>query len=210
MSYSALTTVLLASLTFATSGRSQEPEPLPLPQSGAKPKPESSDSRVTVIEKAPIHEGFAQPGAQIRGKGMTAPKAPPLPVNEIPPEPKPEGASMKWIPGYWAWDAERTDFIWVCGCYRNTPSERTWEPGRWKETKKEWTYFPGYWRPTDGKTLAANLPEPPAVKEEAPVAPKDNPNAMWVPGIWEYKDSKFEWQPGYWPASRERMIWQQA
>ena len=31
---------------------------------------------------------------------------------------------------------------------------------------------------------------------------------MWVPGLWEHKNGKFEWQPGYWPPSSGNMIWQ--
>ena len=202
--------VLFAALASAPSARSQDPLPLPLPvpPGKAESKAEPSDSRVTPVDRGPVHEGFAQPGANVRGKGITAPVAPPAPVDEVPPEPKPEGAGVKFLPGYWHWDAEREDFVWVCGCYRTAPPERTWEPGRWKEANKVWTYFPGYWRPTDAKTLAANLPEPPASKDEAP-APNTNPNAMWVPGFWEYKSGKFEWQPGYWPPGNGTMIWHQ-
>ena len=92
-------TIFFVTLGLASSGRSQEPEPLPLPPPSSKPvkKAETLDSRVVVAEKGPIHEGFAQPGAQMRGKGITAPKAPPLPVNEIAPEPKPEGAGVKIV-----------------------------------------------------------------------------------------------------------------
>jgi hypothetical protein len=215
MSHSPLgrATALCAVLAFATTGRSQDltPLPLPLPVPYAKPpaKTDAADSRVTVLEKGPIHEGFAQPGASVRGKGMTTPKAPPAPVEEVPPLPKPEGAGIQWIPGYWQWDAERNDFLWVCGCYRNVPPDRTWESGYWKEVKEQWTYFPGYWRPTDIKTLRANLPEPPASKEDGPTSPNANPNAMWVPGYWEHTSGKFEWRPGYWPPGSGNRLWQQ-
>jgi hypothetical protein len=160
-----------------------------------------------VAERGPIHEGFAQPGAIIRGKGLTAPVAPPAPVDEVPPTPKPEGANVRFLSGYWQWDGDKNDFVWVCGCYRTTPPERTWEPGYWQKQSDRWTYFPGYWRPTDIKTLRSNLPEPPASTEEAPGAP-NNPNAMWVPGQWEYGDGKFVWQAGYWPASFGNLMWQ--
>jgi hypothetical protein len=212
MSHSAFARVaaLLAALAVAASGRSQEPEPVPLPLPGGKPAPKvsSSDAPVVVLDKGPIHEGFVQPGAQVRGKGITAPKAPPLPVDENPPLATLESAGMQWISGYWAWDGQRKDFIWVCGCYRIPPPDRSWEPGRWKVANKVWTYFPGYWRPTNGKGVLVNLPEPPASEEEAPTSPNENPKAMWVPGIWEYKNGKFVWQPGYWPPAHEALLWQ--
>ncbi|MBN9120879.1 MAG: hypothetical protein J0I06_17300 [Planctomycetes bacterium] len=202
---------LFAALALSTFVRAQDPIPLPLPPPPPRPasKSDGADNRVVLVERGPIHEGFAEPGAQVRGKGITAPKAPPAPVNEVPPLPRPEGANVRWVPGYWQWDADRTDFVWVCGLYRNAPPERAWEPGRWKDVKQQWTYFPGYWRPADNKPLPTNLPEPPAPKEEAPTAPTGNPNAMWVPGVWLHKGGKFEWQPGYWPAGSGTMIWQQ-
>lgn len=207
-------TALVAALALTTSARAQQPNPVPLPLPVPKNKPENKsptpDNRVTMVEKGPVHEGFAQPGAVIRGKGIIAPKAPPAPVNEVPPIPKPDGADVQWVAGYWQWDADRGDFIWVCGCYRVVPGGRTWEPGRWKESGKEWAYFPGYWRPTDAKTISANLPEPPAPKDDGPIAPNTNPNAMWVPGVWAHKDGTFQWQPGYWPPGHGNLIWQQA
>jgi hypothetical protein len=207
------TTALVAVLVLATSGRAQEPDPLPLPPPAVPAQPqkkiEPSDAPVVVVERGPVHEGFAQPGAGVRGKGITAPKAPPAPVDEATPAAKPEGANVHWLPGYWQWDGDRNDFIWVCGCYRNSPPDRTWEPGQWKSVRGVWTYFPGYWRPTDGKNLVSNQPEPPASKDEPPTAPKDNPNAMWVPGYWQHKNGQFEWQPGYWPASFDNLYWEQ-
>lgn len=199
------TAAVFTALAFATTARPQDPEPLPLP---LPPKTEKPDNRVVIVERGPIHEGFAQPGANVRGRGITAPESPPAPVNEIPPEVKLEGSKAQWIPGYWQWYDERNDFIWICGLYRHIPPGRTWEPGCWKEVRKVWTYFPGYWRPTDAKNLPADLPEPPPAKDEDTTPPKNNPNAMWVPGYWEYKNSEFEWQPGYWPANPTDMIWQ--
>jgi hypothetical protein len=131
-------------------------------------------------------------------------------VDEIPPAAKPDGGNVQWVSGYWHWDADRYDFIWVCGCYRDLPPERVWQPGRWRRGTEGWTYFPGYWRPTDLKSLPANLPEPPSPKADAATSPKDNPNAMWVPGVWQYGNGEFEWQPGYWPPSNGPLYWQQA
>ncbi|AMV28281.1 hypothetical protein VT84_28010 [Gemmata sp. SH-PL17] len=210
-SHFARATALCAVFAFTSSGRTQDPVPLPLPVPPVKPerKVDPATQPVTVVERGPVHEAFAQPSAGVRGRGITAPKVPPPPIDEVPPNVKVESPIARWIPGQWQWGADRADFVWVCGCYRNVPPGRTWEPGHWKEIKSEWTYFPGYWRPSETKTLLADLPEPPAPKDEAPDA-KENPNAMWVPGIWERKDGRFEWQPGYWAPVREGVIWQQS
>ncbi|WP_171474069.1 YXWGXW repeat-containing protein [Frigoriglobus tundricola] len=204
-------TALFAVLTVVTSARAQDPLPVPLPRPPAKPEnvPGAGKPRVTVVESGPVHEGFAQPGAHIRGRDITAPTAPPPPVDEIPPDAKLEGTGIRWVPGYWHWDADRNDFIWVCGCHRNVPPECAWEPGLWKQVRSKWTYFPGYWRPTGAKSVTSNLPEPPAPKGEDPTVPPGNGSAMWVPGYWERKDDRFVWCPGYWPPSFENMIWLQ-
>src|SRR5262245_45824951 len=105
----------LAAVAFVcTSARSQPPLPPPAKPEAKTEKP-AADPGVKVLDKGPVHEAFAQPGADVRGKGMTAPKAPPAPIPEVPPEAKPDGANVKWVPGYWMWDEERKDFIWMSG-----------------------------------------------------------------------------------------------
>ena len=52
-------------------------------------------------------------------------------MDEVPPEEKPEGDNIQWTPGYWAWDEERTDFLWVSGFWRVPPPDCTWMPGYW-------------------------------------------------------------------------------
>ena len=44
-------------------------------------------------------------------------KLPPEAIEEVPPEQRPEGDNVAWIPGYTAWDDERGDFLWVSGIW---------------------------------------------------------------------------------------------
>jgi hypothetical protein len=181
----------------------------PLPPPDEQPnKKEVSQPGVKVADQGPIHEAFAQPGAEVRGKEMTAPKAPPPPINEVPPETKPDGDNVKWIPGYWAWDENKNDFIWVSGFYRNVPPSRAWEPGKWIVKDGKNIYTPGYWKPTDGTAVPKNLPEPPASIENGPSTPSDYADAMWVPGGWEYRNGQFVWRAGYWASPYRNMMWQ--
>ena len=69
---------------------------------------------VQVLASGPIHEAFAEAVALDPEPGIVAPKASPALIEEIPPEQKPEG-DIQWIPGYWAWDDERNEYIWVSG-----------------------------------------------------------------------------------------------
>ena len=45
----------------------------------------------------------------------------------------PQGADVEWIPGYWAWDDERNDYLWISGIWRDIPPGRQWVPGYWSQ-----------------------------------------------------------------------------
>src|SRR5688500_1798104 len=85
------------------SSNSQEPirvEPVPGDIKG-----------VEVQARGPIHEGFASPTTEPKPT-QGVPKQPPPPMEEMPPDERPEGDVM-WVGGYWAWDDDRSDFLWV-------------------------------------------------------------------------------------------------
>jgi hypothetical protein len=171
-------------------------------------KKDQPEPGVKVLDRGPIHEAFAQPGADVRGKeGMTAPKAPPPPIPELPPDTKPDGKNVKWIPGYWQWDDAKQDFIWVSGFYRDVPPNRDWQAGKWTDQNGKWTYTPGWWRPTNMNNWRIDMPEPPKSVESGPSTPSDDPNAVWIPGAWEYRNEKFVWRAGYWANRNGNMMW---
>src|SRR6185503_15181123 len=78
------------------------------------------------------------------------PKRPPAPLDEMAPEEKPEG-NVNWISGYWAWDDERKDFLWVSGTWRTPPPGKNWVPGYWKESAQDWQWAPGFWAEAERK-----------------------------------------------------------
>ena len=59
----------------------------------------------------------------------TVPKAPPGPIPELPPRDKPPGDNLIWIPGYWAWDPEKNDYLWVSGIWRAALSRPKMDAG---------------------------------------------------------------------------------
>src|SRR5262249_13457948 len=81
----------------------------------------ASQEGVQVMARGPVHEAFAEPSVRKPGPTPTISKQPPNPVEEMPPDQKPEGANVTWIPGYWAWDEDRSDFIWVTAISRDIP-----------------------------------------------------------------------------------------
>ncbi|MBL8821860.1 MAG: YXWGXW repeat-containing protein [Planctomycetia bacterium] len=196
-----------ASVLLAASG--QEPAP-PVPP--AKPPvdaPAELPKGMQVENRGPVHEAFANPGASVRGAADTsfAPKAPPPPVPELPPEEKPSGDNVSWIGGYWQWDVEKKDFIWVSGFWRNTPPGRVWSPGEWKVENGQHRYIPGYWKPSNENSWRVDLPEPPKSVEEGPNVPAPHGDAIWIPGHWVFRDEKYVWQPGYWGEVENNMLW---
>lgn len=181
--------------------------PAPRPAEQPVPKP-PEEPGVKVLEQGPVHEAFAQPGADVRGKGMTAPKAPPAPIPELPPDAKPDGANVKWVPGYWVWDADRKDFNWMSGFWRNVPPGREWQPGKWAAAKDgSAVYTPGFWRPADMNSWRIDLPEPPATVENGPNTPAPNQDSVWIPGAWEFRNEQYVWRPGYWARPAGDMLW---
>lgn len=172
-------------------------------------KPDKLPDGVQIENRGPVHEAFANPGAQTRGglEGSTAPKAPPPQVPEIPPDEKPTGENVTWIPGYWQFDNEKKDFIWVSGFYRNAPPGRTWAAGEWKVENGQHRYIPGYWKLSNESSWRIDLPEPPQSVEAGPNVPAPHKDAQWIPGHWVHRNDNYAWQPGYWGEVEDNMVW---
>src|SRR5262249_45194484 len=80
------------------------------PDDAAPPK-EPKDTKI--LTRGPIHEAFAQPSAKDPEAAPVIDKKPPDPIKEEVPDTKPDNDDALWIPGYWAWDEENEDFLWV-------------------------------------------------------------------------------------------------
>jgi hypothetical protein len=135
---------------------------------------------------------------------MVAPKQPPAPIAEEPPDQQPEGAV--WIPGYWSWDSDSSNYIWVSGVWRVPPPGRQWVPGYWTQTDNGWQWVSGFWADAQ-RTEAPYQPAPPAPLDNGPSAPAPDDNSIYVPGSWVYRSSQFVWRPGYWRPARLGWVW---
>src|SRR5687768_3913616 len=76
---------------------------------------------VEVQLRGPVHEAYAEPTDPQPQAQPVVPRQPPEPIEELPPDQRPEGDDVSWIPGYWAWDEETQDFLWVSGFWRDAP-----------------------------------------------------------------------------------------
>jgi hypothetical protein len=168
--------------------------------------PAAGDNGVTVLARGPVHEAFAQPSARNPEPTPVIPKRPPDPIPEEPPDQKPQGENVQWMPGYWAWDAERKDYLWVSGVWRIPPPDRTWMPGYWGQVDGGWQWVPGYWGAAN-QEAPQFLPAPPLSVEEGPSGPAPNDTSIYVPGSWIYRTTGYAWRPGFWSAGHADWVW---
>jgi hypothetical protein len=159
-----------------------------------------------VQARGPIHEAFAAPAQQLPQAGPIVPKQPPQAIPEIPPDQKPDGNDVIWIPGYFSWDQDRNDFIWVSGIWRKIPPGRRWVPGYWTEVDGGFQWVPGFWAPDDQQNVLYQA-APPAPVDNGPPTPAPNPDDNYVPGNWVYRTSQYYWQPGFWQTPQAGWVW---
>ena len=180
---------ILAVMLLSSVGQPQE-----------KPK---EDEGMEVQARGPIHEAFAQPSDLKQEAAPPIAKKPPEPIDELPPDEKPDAAAAIWISGYWAWDEDREGFLWVSGIWRVPPPDRQWMPGYWQEAEGGWRWVSGYWSAGASVDL---LPEPPAPIDEA-IPPPANKDQVYAPGNWVYRETRYFWQPGHWIVLSPNWVW---
>jgi hypothetical protein len=159
---------------------------------------------VEVQARGPIHEAFAQPNDPKQDPSTVIKKQPPEPIEELPPEDKPDAEDVTWVPGYWAWDEDREGFLWVSGIWRVPPPDRQWVPGYWQDADGGWRWVSGYW--SMSSTTVEVLPPPPEPVEEA-IPPAPNVDQVYVPGVWIHRETRYFWRPGHWIALRPGWVW---
>ena len=172
----------------------------------APPSPTSAEEGVQVLTRGPIHEAFAETVTFDPEPGIVVPKAPPAAIEELPPDQRPAGANVAWIPGYWGWDDERNDFLWVSGVWRALPPGRQWVPGYWGKSGQGFQWTSGYW--ADAKVSEVEyLPEPPATAETGPNIAAPSPDNTWLPGCWVWQNGRYAWRPGFWATVQPNWVW---
>jgi len=188
----------LAIFTQSTSAQEVLPELSMLPA--------IAESEGEILLQGPVHEAFATPIAYDPTASPIILNEPPEPIDELPPEFAPEGESVIWIPGYWAWDEERADFIWISGLWRSAPPDREWAPGYWFAVEDGYQWIPGAWLPIASEELVY-YPEPPISLEQGPNVAAPSPDYLWSPGVWVYVDQYYRWRPGSWILGRAGRVW---
>ena len=159
-----------------------------------------------VDNRGPIHEAFAEPVAFDPTPGMVISKRPPALLHEVPPGQCPRGDDIRWIPGYWGWDDDRADFVWISGIWRNIPPGRQYVPGYWCEIQGRYQWISGFWQ-GDKVEVVQYLPMPPESHDLVTMGVPPQPDYIWIPGVWLWTSSGYTWRPGYWIAPRQDWVW---
>ena len=174
---------------------------LPEPTNGEE---DSKDAEVQT--RGPVHEAFASPVDLNPQASEIVKKEPPAPIDEVPPDQRPEGDNVIWIPGYFAWDDDRGDFLWVSGVWRNVPPGQTWVAGYWNKVADGWQWTSGFWTGAKKAEVTYLAETPPQSLESGPNSPAPSDNHFWIPGNWVYQD-RYQWQPGYWSVAQPNLVW---
>jgi hypothetical protein len=74
-------------------------------------QPPAVEEGMQVLTRGPVHEAFAGTITFDPEPGLAVSERPPEAIEELPPDQRLEGDNVTWIPGYWAWDEERSDFL---------------------------------------------------------------------------------------------------
>ncbi len=159
-----------------------------------------------VLTRGPVHEAFAATVSYDPEPGIIVNVQPPSAIEEIPPDQRLEGENVTWIPGYWAWDEDRDDFLWVSGIWRNLPPGRQWVPGYWAQADGRHQWTSGYWEDAEVAEVSY-LPKPPRSLERGPNIDAPSRDVSWLPGSWVWQDERYAWRSGYWAPVRENWIW---
>jgi hypothetical protein len=173
---------------------------------GQTPPPGSDDPGAQVLTRGPVHEAFAGMVTYNPEPGVVVAKVPPAAIEEMPPAARPEGDNVTWIPGYWAWDDERNDFLWISGTWRALPPGRAWMAGYWAQTPQGHQWISGYWADAAARETTY-LPPPPTSVEAGPNIAAPSVDYGWSPGCWVWYQGRYAWQPGYWEQGRADWDW---
>jgi hypothetical protein len=161
---------------------------------------------VQVLTRGPVHEAFAGVVNFNPEPGVIVLKTPPEPIDEIPPELRPAGDNITWIPGYWSWDDEPNEFMWISGTWRALPPGREWIAGYWATSGTGNQWISGYWEDSAAEETVY-LPKPPASVEVGPNVESPSAEHGWMPGHWSWNQDRYAWSAGYWAQGRSDWEW---
>ncbi len=166
------------------------------------PEPEPDG---TALMRGPVHEAFAEQFSVAVTPTAVINKEPPQPIEEVPPEFRPEGDNIQWIAGYWGWTF-RSKTLFGSRGFGVLYHRSTVDSSYWAQVEDGWQWVSGFWTKKDTEELVY-LPMPPETIEAGPSSPAPGDDYFWIPGNWVYAQQRYDWQPGYWSQGHEDWVW---
>jgi hypothetical protein len=182
-------------------------QPTPSGEDVNVPPATPAQEQPEVLTRGPVHEAFAKPVDVQAQAGLVAPNEPPANIEEIPPAERPQGDRFVWVPGYWSWDGDRNNYIWVSACWRVAPPNMYWVPGYWAPVTGGWVWVVGFWA-TAGVQEIEYMPAPPTYDDVQPPGPPPSPDYIWVPPCWYWYQGQYVLRPGYWLVAHQGWVWE--
>ncbi len=145
ISAAALGATLVSLSWLSSAGQAAPPDAASVPSLPEPSTGEDAGGGTEVLTRGPVHEAYATPLEFNPQPGLVIKKEPPPAIEEVPPDQRPDGDNVVWIPGYFAWDEDRGDFLWISGVWRNIPPGQTWVAGYWNKTDDGYQWTPGFW-----------------------------------------------------------------
>jgi len=166
------------------------------------------DRRLAAIET--VHVGPSQ--------DPSVGRVPPAPRQETVPR-APRG-DVEWLPGYWKFEVEVDDFVWIGGTYVvRAPVPAATQPTTTTTTTTTTTNTPPpppavvappppsetetATAPPPARTLEASVPPRPEPRAEVIPPPPGVPGALFIAGYWELRGRAWAWVPGHWQLPTE-------
>jgi WXXGXW repeat (2 copies) len=146
-----------------------------------------------------------------------APEQPPAPIAERPAGARPQRRA-EWVPGYWDWDPERAEFVWMGGVWQVPPPSTIWVSSRWMRDGDGWYRRPGFWSrrrgaiavapaDSDGSPPAWQTTGPPVGHPADKVTAAPGPDYFFIPGHYAPNGQQLVWKPGFWTRAHAGWDW---
>jgi hypothetical protein len=176
-------------------------------QSRVDPSNQSAvEDGAEVLTRGPVLEAFAGTIAFDAGQGVVVMRRAIEPIEEFPPQEKPTGDNVAWIPGFWSWDDERDDFLCVCDAWRSLPPGRQWTSGYWATSAREPQWTSVYLADAQASEIDY-LPERPQTAKAGPNIEAPSPDHTWLPGCWIWQQNRHAWRPDFWAKAQQERAW---
>ena len=129
----------------------------------------------------------------------------PAAIEEVPPEQRPVGANVAWIPGYWAWDDERNDYLGSAHLVRRAAGVRMGARRLGRSHARLSMDFRLLGRRQGGR--GGILARAAGDRRGGSQHCGDFADHTWLPGCWVWRNGRYAWRPGFWATVQPNWVW---